>query len=184
MKKKIFLMAIFALVVTVFVVADTYGLFETNAVALKNLDIGLWQIYVNNVDVAVNDTITLSNFNYSVSQHTDSGYFAPGMDCWFDLVIDMSAAEVSVEYELEIDDSEIDDYDNIYFSIMDVDTNQTITSNTYSGVSLLSDNDREITLRIYLNWDDDPDYDESDSTLINGELNFPISANFIQYLGQ
>ena len=184
MKRKIFILAILALIVTFFVVADTYGLFETNAVAEKNLDIGLWKILVNNVDVAVNETISLSNFNYSVSQHTDSGYFAPGMDCWFDLVIDMSEAEVSVEYELEIDDSEIDDYPNIYFSIMDVDTNQTITSNTYSGVSLLSDINREITLRIYLNWDDDPLYDESDSTLINGELNFPISANFIQYLGQ
>ena len=96
----------------------------------------------------------------------------------------MSEAEVSVEYELEIDDSEIDDYDNIYFSITDVGTNQSITSNTYTGVSLLSDNNREITLRIYLNWDDDPLYDASDSTLINGTLNFPISANFIQYLGQ
>ena len=183
MKKKLFLIAIFALTVTMFVIADTYGLFETNSAAIKDLDIGLWQILVNNVDVAVNETISLSNFNYSVSQHTDSGYFAPGMDCWFDVVIDMSHAEVSVDYELEIDDSEIDDYPNIYFSIMDVGSNQTITSNTYSGVSLLSDSNRVKTLRIYLNWDDDPSYDESDSTLINGELNFPISANFVQYLG-
>ena len=74
MKKKLFLMAVFALIVTMFVIADTYGLFETNAVALKNLDIGLWQILVNDVDVAVNETISLSDFNYSVSQHTDSGF--------------------------------------------------------------------------------------------------------------
>ena len=177
-------MAIFALVVTLFVIADTYGLFETDAMAVSDLDIGQWQIYVNNVDVAVNETITLNNFNYSASQHTDSGYFAPGIDCWFDLVIDMSSSEVSVQYDLEIDDSEIDDYDNIYFSILDVGTNQTVNSNTYTGVSLISDNNRVKTLRIYLNWDDNSLYDESDSTLINGELAFAVTANFIQYTGE
>ena len=177
-------MAIFALIVTLFAIVDTYGLFETNAMALSELDVGQWQIYVNNVDVALNETITLSNFNYTSSQHTDSGYFAPGIDCWFDLVIDMSSAEVSVDYELEIDDSAIDDYDNIYFSILDINTNQTVTSNTFSGVSLVSDNNRVKTLRIYLNWDDDPLYDESDSTLIDGELAFEVTAHFIQYIGE
>lgn len=183
MKKKLFLMAIFALIVTMFVIADTYGLFETNALAVSDLDIGQWEILVNDVDVSVNETITLSNFNYSVSSHTDDGYFAPGRDCWFDLVIDMSSTDVSVQYNLDIDDSEIDDYDNIYFSILDVSTNETVTTTTYSGVSYLTDNSRVKTLRIYLNWDNDPDYDESDSTLINGELSFTVNAHFLQYLG-
>ena len=184
MKKKLFLLAVLALIFTIFVITDTYGLFETNATSLNNLDIGLWQIYVNNVDVTTTETITLNDFTYSTSQHTANGYFAPGMDCFFDIIIDMSLTEVSVLYELEIDDSEIDDYQNIYFSILDVDTNQTLETNTYSGTSLISDNNRIKTLRIYLNWDDESEYDESDSSLINGELNFTISATFMQYLGE
>lgn len=186
MKKKLFLMAIFALVVTLFVIADTYGLFETEALAMSDFDIGEWHIYVNNVDATVNETITLNNFTCSASsasQHVDSGYFAPGVNCWFDLVINMSSASVSVQYDLDIDDSEVDDYPNIYFSILNVDTNQTMTTNTYSGVSLLSDSSRVKTLRIYLNWDNNSLYDESDSTLINGELNFTVTADFIQYTG-
>ncbi len=179
-----FLLATFALIMTLFVIADTYGLFETNALAISDLDIGQWQILVNDVDAVVNETISLSNFNYSVNSHTDDGYFAPGRDCWFDLEIDMSSTDVSVQYSLDIDDSAIDDYPNIYFSILNVDTNQTVTSSTYSGVSLLADTDRVVTLRIYLNWDNNALYDESDSTLINGELNFTVTANFIQYLGE
>ena len=180
------MIATFALIVTLFVIADTYGLFETSALAVSDLDIGQWEIYVNNVDVTVNETITLSNFTCSTSssiQHVDSGYFAPGTNCWFDLVINMSMAEVSVQYDLEIDDSDVDDYPNIYFSILDVDTNQTMTTSTYSGISLLSDNSRVKTLRIYFNWDNNPLYDSSDSELINGELSFTVTADFIQYTG-
>ena len=177
-------MALVALIFTMFVIADTYGLFETNAVALKNLDIGMWQILVNDVDVITSNTISLDDFNYSASQHTEDGYFAPGMNLYFDVVIDMTSTDVSVLYELEIDDTDIQDFDNIYFSILDVDSNQILNSNSYDGISLLSDNGRIKTLRIYLNWDNDPDYDESDSSLINEELDFTISASFMQYLGE
>jgi len=184
MKKKIFLLAIAALIFTLFIISDTYGLFETNAMSLNNLDIGVWQIFVNNVDVTTSETITLNDFTYSTSLHTENGYFAPGMDCYFDVVIDMSLTDVSVLYELEIDDTEIYEFPNIYFSILDVDTNQELDTNSYSGTSLLSDNSRIKTLRVYLNWDNDEEYDESDSSLINGDFSFTISANFLQYLGE
>ena len=64
-----------------------------------------------------------------------------------------------------------------------METNQEITSNTYSGTINLNDVNRDITLRISLVWDDDPDYDESDSTLIGTNMQFVINANFSQHVG-
>lgn len=171
------------LLLTILTIVDTYGLFETNAAATSDLTIGKWKIKVNGTDVSLAEQITLSDFTYSVSQHTADGYFAPGRTAEFTIEIDTSECEVAVEYDFDIDDSEIEDYPNIYFSIEDMDTGSQIISNNYSGVSLLSDNNRVKTLKLYLNWVNDPQYDESDTSTIGKTLSFIIDADFKQYLG-
>ena len=183
MKKRIFIVAIIFLIITLLVVLDTFALFETNGTASTEFEIGKWKIYVNDEDISVQQAITLDDFVYSSTSHTESGYFAPGMSATFDVEIDASESDVSVEYELTIDDSSIADYDNIYFSITNTATNQVITSSSYSGVIYLSDVNRTITLQVSINWDDDPDYDESDTSLIGSNVGFVIDAHFEQYVG-
>lgn len=183
MKKRIYILVLLLLIIVTIVIVDTYALFETNATAGKNLSIGAWHIELNGEDISLTETITLDDFTYVGSTHTESGYFAPGSSAIFDIEIDASESDVSVAYEFEIDDSVIDDYPNIYFSIKNMDTNTEITSNTYSGVSYLSDQDRVVNLRITLVWENNPLYDESDNTLIGEELEFGINANFEQYIG-
>lgn len=184
MKKYIWIISLFLLIFTTLVIIDTFALFETNATASSNLEIGKWHISLNGEDISLSETITLDNFTYSGSTHTESGYFAPGMSAIFDIEIDASLSDVSVAYDFLIDDSSIDDYDNIYFSIKNMDTNTEITSSSYSGISYLNDQDRVVNLRISLVWEDDPDYDESDTSLIGEELTFNINANFEQYIGE
>ena len=108
-------MTMFLAIITTLVVAKTYALFETNATSSKNLSIGAWHIEVNGEDISLAETITLDDFTYTGSTHTESGYFAPGSTAVFDIEIDASDCDVSVGYELTIDDSAIDDYPNIYF---------------------------------------------------------------------
>ena len=180
---RLFLIAFVVLCMTVLIVTETYALFETNATGVSEMDIGAWKILLNDVDLSLTQEITLTDFTYSASQHRRANHFAPGTTATFDIEIDTSEADVSVEYEIEIDDSAIEDYDNIYFTIKDMTTNQTITSNTVTGTILLSSANRVKTLRLSLIWDNDPDYDESDSTLIGEELEFPVTANFKQYVG-
>lgn len=184
MKKILWILSISSLIMVMLVLSDTYGLFETNGSAEKDLSIGRWVILVNDNDISLMRSITLSDFIYSSSSHTEDNYFAPGRSAQFDIVIDTSSADVSVVYDLSIDDSAIDDYPNIYFSITDLGTNQVITNTEYSGVVLLSDANRVKTLRISLNWVDDINYDESDTSLIGESLSFVINANFKQYLGE
>ena len=182
-RSKIVIVGLFVLLLTALTIFETFALFETNAVGNKILNISDWSITLNDIDVSQSRTVTLSDFHYTNGVHTRSTRFAPGSSAYIDIEIDVTGTQVSVEYELEIDDSAIEDYDNIYFSITNLDTNQELDSNTYSGTILLSSQSKVVRLRITLIWDDDPDYDESDTSLIGESLAFTIDADFKQYLG-
>lgn len=182
MKKTIWIISIFLLLLTTIIIIDTYGLFETNAEATSELTIGKWKIKINGSDASLTEQITLNDFTYSANQHTADGYFAPGRNAEFEIEIDTSECDVSVDYDLLIDDSEIEDYPNIYFSIEDMDAGTQIISNSYSGVSLLNDASRVKTLKLYLNWVNNPQYDESDTSTIGSTLSFIIDADFKQRL--
>ena len=114
--------------------------------------------------------------------HTEDGYFAPGSSAVFDIVIDARETDVSVLYDLSIDDEAIQSYPNIAFSITNLNTNETLDTNSYEGIIRLNDQNRVVTLRISLDWQDVLEYDESDSSLIGGELEFILNANFKQYI--
>ena len=184
MRKKIWFIVIIAVTLTIFSIVNTFALFETNGYSDTEMEIGKWKIYVNDVDISVANTITLDDFVYSASSHTDDGYFAPGRSATFEIEIDASESEVAIEYSLEIDDSAIEDHPNISFSITNLDTNQVINDTEYTGVINLNDSDRTINLSIALNWANNTLYDEDDTELIGEELEFLIQANFKQYLGE
>ena len=181
---KIAVLGLFVLLITVFVTVETYALFETDASGDSELDIGDWVILLNNNDVTLAQTISINNFNYVNGSHTQSGYFAPGSQAYFDLVIDASDCQVSMAYQLDIDDSPLDDYPNIYFTVTDLDNNQTTTTSTYNGLIRLSDANKLHHVRINLVWANQLQYDESDTSLIDGELEFTITANFIQSIAE
>ncbi len=183
MKKRLIIISLIILLVTSVVLMDTYALFETNANATKELTKGKWIIEINGEDITETETITLDDFVYDNSIHTQDGYFAPGSDVYFDIEVDTSESDVSVIYEIDIDDSALDDHPNISFSVENLNTLEEVDEFPMTDTILLSDNDRTITLRIHLTWEDDEDYDQDDTLLIDGELAFTITANFKQYLG-
>lgn len=184
LKQGFILIFIFLILLFTLVTIDTYALFETNASGEKNMSIGKWKIFLNHNDVSTTKTITLSDFTYNNGTHTEDGYFAPGSSASFDIIIDASRTDVSVEYTLDIDDSQITEYPNMYFSIVNTKTNEEIESNTYTGVIGLNETDRTVTIRISIVWEDNLEYDESDTSLIGTELAFVIDANFKQYVGE
>lgn len=184
MKKRIWILSLVALIITLFVIIDTYALFETNGVTNTEFEIGKWKILVNDDDISVEQAIVLNDFVYSNSTHTESGYFAPGMSATFDIEIDTSLSDVSVMYDLSIDDSSISNYPNIYFSIKNMITDEEITTNHYSGLIGLNDTNRVVTLRMSIVWENDEEYDESDTSLVGSNVQFVINANFKQYTGE
>ena len=180
--KKLLFVSLFALLLTLFLTIQTYALFETDSDATTELDIGEWIIALNNNNITRTQTITLNNFVYNNGTHTQSGYLAPGTSAYFDLTLDATESDVSVLYELTIDDTPIIDYPNISLSFTNLSTNVTSTSNNYSGTILLNDANRVVTIRINLVWDNQAEYDNTDINLLDEELELTINANFEQYI--
>ena len=182
MNKKLWLLFIIMLIITISSIKGTFALFETNATSSSDLSVGKWKIMLNGDDVSFKENISLDNFVYADNAHVESGYFAPGVDATFDIVIDARYSDVSVIYEFTIDDSDLEEHPNITYSITNLNNNEVIESNSYTNKILLSDASRITTLRFSLSWDDIEDYDSNDTELINGEIALSIDANFKQYI--
>lgn len=184
MKVKLYLCGAILLAITIITITSTYALFETNANADADFTIGKWVIKLNNKNISLEKIITLDDFTYVNSTHVEDGYFAPTSKAEFEIDIDASNTDVSVEYTLDIDDSSLDDYPNIYFKIIDLDNNIEMNASSTSGLMLLSDTNRTKHFKLILEWENDEQYDESDTSLIDQELRFTMNANFKQYLGE
>ena len=182
MKKKLYILGLAFLIVTFITVKSTYALFETNASGDTNFEIGKWIIKLNDKNISFDKLITLDDFVFINSVHTEDGYFAPGSRAEFELDMDVSESDVSVEYEIEIDDTVLEPYPNIHFKIYDVDTDSEMVSNSASGVIRLEDANKVKKIKIVLVWEDLEEYDESDTSLIGEELTFKAKVNFKQYI--
>lgn len=181
---KVLLLGVFLLLVTSLVIVETYALFETNGVANKNMELGKWKILLNQNDISQTRTITLNDFQYTNGEHTDNNYFAPGTTAYFDIVMDAHLSDVSVIYNLSINNSQIVGHPNIHLTFENMDTNQVIQDNEIEGIIGLNDTNRIVTLRVSLIWENTLQYDELDTELIGEELEFVITANFKQYIGE
>ena len=184
MKKKLYLIGILFLLITALVIKETYSLFETDASGEATYAIGKWAIKLNNRDISFDKIITLDDFTFENSEHTEDGYFAPGSKAEFEIDIDVSDSDVSVEYEIDIDNSVLENYPNIRFKIIDLDTEEEMISNKTNGVITLTDEVKTKKLKIVLEWINDIEYDENDTSLIGKTLSFNAKVNFKQYLGE
>ena len=181
MKKRIFLISVLAFILLGLVIVDTYGLFETEGNATKNLSVGKWVILLNEEDVTLSEEISLDDFVYTTPSHVQPGYFAPGTTAYLDLELDASSADVAMEYEVEFDASELLDHPNIVLTIDDVDNNTTLNSSTITGTIGLTGS-RTRNLRLNLNWLNNSSYDEADSELIDSEVTIYMDMSFSQLL--
>ena len=181
MRKRIWLLSLFAFLVLCTYIVDTYGLFETNGTGTSNFSIGRWVILLNGSDININRELTLSNFSYTGNQHIQSGYFAPGGTGTFDLIIDASDTDVALEYSITFDTTALLDHPNMTLTITNTDTNQVVQGGAYSGTMLLTDN-REISLQIAIDWQNDPSYDANDSVLIDDPISIGVDIEFRQLL--
>ncbi len=182
MKKVLWIFALFCLLATIIVVQDTFGLFETNSTATKDLEVGRWKIYLNDEDISLTESITLDDFVYTNPNHVESGYFAPGSSAEFIIEIDASDTDVAVDYDITVDASSLQPYPNISFSIIDMDTNQSSINNHFSGIMNLTDTNRVKRLKLSINWVNDSDYDENDTSIIGQDIKFILDVHFEQHV--
>ena len=189
----LWLIVVIAFSIAFVVFSDTLALFETDSSGVVNSDVGKWLIKVNNQTITetVNEAIEINSFQYSSDSHVETGYIAPGGTAYFDLVVDATECDVAVLYSIDLNLSEMDVAANISISLQDLNGANVVRTGeyVYSGIISLAsiNNDETRTLRVTINWNDNPANNESDTALGEVEdslITIPIIFQARQYLGE
>ena len=142
------------------------------------------------ISTGVTNEFTINNINYTqTDSNVRAGKFAPGIEGYYDLIIDPTDTEVSIKYTIEI--NEFDNENLTIDRLQLIAGNGTLTQDTngdYVGIIPLGSNITE-QIRIYLKWVnlDTDEANASDSamgTATNPDVEIPVAIHFIQYLGE
>lgn len=189
-KKPYFILGCLVLLFLAYQIMDTYGIFESNVGSEIENSLSKWQILVNSDDITGEiSTFEIDEINWETNTGVVSGKAAPGLSGYFEIVIDPTGSEVSIEYEIYLDFLNLGN-DMIYITSVEDSNKSPITlidTNTYSGLLTLADIElgKIETIRVNVIWENDEDNNEIDSTYVGDESPFfdiPISIRLSQYI--
>lgn len=192
--KKIYLcLALVLLIITVFIILKTYGLFETKTGLNVQSEVGKWVILVNNTDITQqeNTKFSVDKIIWDQNDEVKEGKIAPGASGYFDIVIDPTDTDVSVRYDIGFDFSEFENTNITITSIQEINDKKIVKTgnNKYTGIITLDEISAGTTntIRVNIAWENNEENNEHDSNLSsvpNTILNIPVTINVSQYLGE
>lgn len=187
-KKILYFICGLCLSMTIFMVIDSYGLFESKNVLNVDSNIAKWNVFINGTDIKKNETFVVDKINLINNDNVLEGKMAPGSKGYFDIVIDPTDTDTSIRYDISFDFSSLNDK-IVVSGIEEITSGNLVRTgkNTYSKVITLNEIKNGITntIRVYIKWDNSND--ESDSAIgsvINNFINVPVTITAYQYLGE
>ena len=190
MKKFTMVLTPFFFLVMILIVVGSYSLFESQRVNTTNLEIAKWEIKVNESLLSGNSsTFTVNNFIWSTSPYVMEGKAAPGLDGYFDIIIDPNDTDTSIRYDVTFDFSNLDNNQFSITEIKEIDDKSIVRTGeyTYSNIITLDEieNSETNTIRVYIEWINDEANNIKDSelgTVLNSQLMIPVSVDVTQYI--
>jgi len=187
--KKLHIITFFT-ILTFFLLVVTYGIFESNIFRDVNMKIATWEVEINGT-VVTNEQkkFNMEDIKWNNSENVLEGKVAPGMDGYFDIVIDPKNTDVSIRYDITYDIDYLNEI-NTAFKVTKVEElngyELVLTDkNTYTGIVDLESN-KIYTIRTYIKWEDNVEYNDNDYQLgtTTALFELPININVTQYLGE
>ncbi len=178
------LLVIIALLLVVTVGLSSYAIYKSSATGDATASVANWAVTVNSDDIVTTDTLTFDGnaITWNANAHVAEGKIAPGQTGTISFVIDASASEVSVDYELTIGDIKYNgstvDNDAITASISDGDATGTIA---YSTVA--NDMKKTVTLNIVWAATDSAEQNAKDMELAGKDIEIPVTIVAKQHVG-
>lgn len=188
-RKITFLLALLALFYCVSLIQSTYAKYLSTADADTNITIARWNILVNNQDISQN-----SNFSevleptFTGNENIKEGVIAPTATGYFDITLDGSTTDVSFSYDISLSEADDNTVTDLKITKYEIDGQSYTYNGPINGNILLSDQNRALTVRVYVEWVDQTD-DETmtnvdDTTAANeGVAKFKVNVNVIQLRG-
>lgn len=188
-RKITFLLALLALFYCVSLIQSTYAKYLSTADADTNITIARWNILVNNQDISQN-----SNFSevleptFTGNENIKDGVIAPTATGYFDITLDGSTTDVSFSYDISFSEADDNTVTDLKITKYEIDGHSYTYNGPISGNILVNDQNRALTVRVYVEWVDQTD-DETmtnvdDTTAANsGVAKFKVNVNVIQLRG-
>ena len=188
-RKITFLLALLALFYCVSLIQSTYAKYLSTADADTNITIARWNILVNNQDISQN-----SNFSevleptFTGNENIKDGVIAPTATGYFDITLDGSTTDVSFSYDISLSEADDNTVTDLKITKYEIDGHSYTYNGPISGNILLNDQNRALTVRVYVEWVDQTDHDTmtnvDDTTAANGGVaKFKVNVNVIQLRG-
>lgn len=191
-KKLLWITAVFfTFIALILIINESYALLQTISSGSTEVKTGSWTIKINekNISNGITETFTLNNVIYDESnENIENGYIAPGKSGYFDIVLDPSGTDVAISYEINVRLDECAYPNNIKLSVENTSTGGgvEVIGNTFKGLISLNDikNNKTITLKLTLIWENNEEFNESDTnlgTIEANKLKIPITITLNQY---
>lgn len=189
-RKLLICLCVISVLVAIYFVTSTYGLFESETSLVIDESIAKWEIIVNDTNIVKNSHFTVDNINIVENDNVLDGKMAPGTLGYFDIVINPSLSDVSIRYDISFDFDDLLSGFTVE-NIEEINGNNLIRTdkNVYTGYILLDDVKDGVTntVRVYIKWSNSDDNNEEDSvigTTTDNSISIPITVNVMQYFGE
>lgn len=188
-KKPLLIIAFLFLIILSYQILDSYGIFESDTSTDISSSIAKWQILVNGSNITGStNTFNIDTVNWETNSGVAPGKAAPGLSAYFEILINPSGSEVSIEYEIFLDFLNLNNDKISLISIKDKLGNSLteVDANKYKGVIGLEDvlQGNIEKIRVEFTWENDESNNEIDSSYVgqtNPLLDIPISIRLSQY---
>lgn len=194
MKILFLILSLTLILISIYQISQTYSVFYSKLQGSSEMQVGRWDILVNNYQVTngYSTNFIMNDLDFSTSPNVLQGKIAPGLTGSGEISIKPQDVDVSIRYDVFVDSSVIDN-EMIEISALSV-TNKTkelilTDENTYTGTILLSEltNNYEDVLGFNIVWINDDDNNPADTevgTKISTAIMIPVEITFSQYLGE
>lgn len=193
-RKGLILVVLCIMLLLIYGGARIYALFYSELNGKVQLENGTWNIIVNETDITSGTDVAfvIDNINIQENEHVKPGNFAPGLTGDFKININPKDTDVSIRYNIILDDEKLTNNNIQIKSIKETKEENELVKvdkNTYAGIISLDEIKQSKTNEITVNieWIDDETDNDADIQLgssWNAECQIPIIVHVCQYLGE
>ena len=195
LRKKIMLIICFCIIVVFICGAiQIYAVFYNKIIGNVKLKNGTWNIEINKTEISkgMNKEFIIDNINITENEHVKPGKIAPGLSGNFEILISPKNTDVSVKYEISLNEENLSNGRLKIKSIKEVESNNKLIrteKNTYTAIIPLEEVKKGKTnrIKIEIEWKNVEENNEEDTVFGSVEQNnlkIPITVRASQYLGE
>lgn len=193
-KKVLIILCLVCCIITIYEIVRVYAVFHSELFGTLSTDIAKWHILVNGTDIVSTTTqeFVIDTLSTIENGHMAENKFAPSAEGSFEITIEPLDTQVSVRYDISINQLDITNQKIILSLVEEIDTGSILIrtgENTYTGIIPLEDivEDYVNNIKITFIWENDETNNAQDiilGTTPNLKVQIPISVTISQYMGE